>query len=120
MSTLPADYFEFKSVWELVPVNERTVNVLTERLRLIQMRLPSKQNESAGLVANSKTNQYSKNKNNNFKSKQKCFKCRGVGHSAKDYPKCKSSLSVCCKKGTKSIGEAFCVKLKELSNLMYG
>lgn len=107
MSTLPADYFEFKSVWESVPVNERTVNLLTERLRLIEMRLPSKQNESVALVANLENKKHSKNDNNNFKSKQKCFKCRGVGHYAKDCPKHKSGSSVNCKKGTKPSGEAF-------------
>ncbi|KAF2897953.1 hypothetical protein ILUMI_08222, partial [Ignelater luminosus] len=71
------------------------------------MRLPSKQNESVALVANSENKKYSKNENNNFKSKQKCFKCRGVGHYAKDCPKRKSSSSVSCKKGTKPSGEAF-------------
>ncbi|GFQ88863.1 retrovirus-related Pol polyprotein from transposon TNT 1-94 [Trichonephila clavata] len=45
MSTLPSEYFEFKSVWESVPIEERSVNKLTERLRLIEMRrLPSKLN----------------------------------------------------------------------------
>ncbi|GFT25669.1 uncharacterized protein NPIL_524931 [Nephila pilipes] len=39
MSTLPSEYFEFKSVWELVPIEERSVNKLTERLHLIEMRL---------------------------------------------------------------------------------
>ncbi|KRX38091.1 hypothetical protein T09_7227 [Trichinella sp. T9] len=42
MSTLPQDYFEFKTVWESVPVGERSVNVLIEHLRLIEMRLPVK------------------------------------------------------------------------------
>lgn len=32
MSTLPSQYFEFKSVWESVPVETRTVNLLLERL----------------------------------------------------------------------------------------
>ncbi|KMQ87021.1 integrase core domain protein [Lasius niger] len=33
MSTLPFQYFEFKSVWESVPVETRTVNLLLERKR---------------------------------------------------------------------------------------
>ena len=52
MSTLPSAYFEFKSRWEYVSIEERTVNKLTERLRLIALRLPSKQNSTA-LVAGS-------------------------------------------------------------------
>ncbi|GFS60863.1 retrovirus-related Pol polyprotein from transposon TNT 1-94 [Trichonephila inaurata madagascariensis] len=39
MSTLPSEYFEFKSVWESEPIDERSVNKLTEKLRLIEMRL---------------------------------------------------------------------------------
>ncbi|KRZ63761.1 hypothetical protein T08_7273, partial [Trichinella sp. T8] len=47
MSTLPQDYFEFKTVWESVPVGERSVNLLIERLRLIEMRLPEKTTDSS-------------------------------------------------------------------------
>ena len=38
MSTLPQDYFEFKSVWESVSVVDRNLDNLVERLRLIEMR----------------------------------------------------------------------------------
>ncbi|GFR15769.1 uncharacterized protein TNCT_346001 [Trichonephila clavata] len=54
MSTLSSEYFEFKSVWESVPIEERSVNKLTERLRLIKMRLPSKSTDSTALVATRK------------------------------------------------------------------
>ncbi|GFS67042.1 retrovirus-related Pol polyprotein from transposon TNT 1-94 [Trichonephila clavipes] len=54
MSTLPSEYFEFKSVWESVSIEERSVNKLTERLRLIEMRLPSKSANSKALVATRK------------------------------------------------------------------
>ncbi|GFV80259.1 retrovirus-related Pol polyprotein from transposon TNT 1-94 [Trichonephila clavipes] len=76
MSTLPSEYFEFKSVWESVPVEERSVNLLTERLRLIEMRLPSKSTNSTALVATRKKI---------FKKpERKCYKCRKPGHLAKD------------------------------------
>ncbi|XP_014285420.1 uncharacterized protein [Halyomorpha halys] len=42
MSTLPPPYFELRCVWESVPIQDRTVNSLTEGLRLIEMRLPGK------------------------------------------------------------------------------
>ncbi|KRX13618.1 hypothetical protein T07_13965 [Trichinella nelsoni] len=40
MSTLPQEYFEFKIDWESGAVGEPYVNLLIERLRLIEMRLP--------------------------------------------------------------------------------
>lgn len=46
MSTLPSQYFEFKSVWESIPVETRTVNLLLERLRFIEQRLPAKNSET--------------------------------------------------------------------------
>ncbi|GFV74331.1 CCHC-type domain-containing protein [Trichonephila clavipes] len=54
MSTLPSEYFEFKSVWESVPIEERSVYKLTKRLRLIEMRQPSKSADSTVLVATRK------------------------------------------------------------------
>ncbi|GFQ70017.1 retrovirus-related Pol polyprotein from transposon TNT 1-94, partial [Trichonephila clavata] len=82
-TTLPSEYFEFKSVWESVPIEERSVNKLTERLRLIEMRLPSKSTDSTALVATRKKI---------FKKPEgKCYVCRKPGHLAKD----------CWKKGSK-------------------
>ncbi|GFQ73537.1 uncharacterized protein TNCT_662091 [Trichonephila clavata] len=50
MSTMLSEYFKFKSVWESVHIEERSVNKLTERPRLIEMRLPSKSTDSTALV----------------------------------------------------------------------
>ncbi|GFQ85283.1 retrovirus-related Pol polyprotein from transposon TNT 1-94 [Trichonephila clavata] len=83
MSTLPSEYFEFKSVWESVPIEERSVNKLTERLRLIEMRLPSKSTDSTALVATRKKV---------FKKPdRKCYVYRKPGHLVKN----------CWKKGSK-------------------
>ncbi|GFX09635.1 CCHC-type domain-containing protein [Trichonephila clavipes] len=76
MSTLPSEYFEFKSVWESVPIEERSVNKLTERLRLIEMWLPSKSAISTALVA--------ARKKIFKKPERKCYVCRKPGHLAKD------------------------------------
>ncbi|GFT01221.1 uncharacterized protein TNCV_3373401 [Trichonephila clavipes] len=54
MPTLPSEYLKFKSVWESVPTEERSVNKLIERLRLIGMRLPLKAADSTALVATRK------------------------------------------------------------------
>ncbi|GBM33097.1 hypothetical protein AVEN_9639-1 [Araneus ventricosus] len=53
MSTLPSEFFEFKSIWESIAIEERSVNKLRERLRLIELRLPSKTGSTA-LVATKK------------------------------------------------------------------
>ncbi|KFD45703.1 hypothetical protein M513_13425 [Trichuris suis] len=50
LSTLSQEYFELKSVWESVPVSDRSVNLLVERLRLIEMRLPDKTNSGSFYV----------------------------------------------------------------------
>ncbi|KRZ83588.1 Retrovirus-related Pol polyprotein from transposon TNT 1-94 [Trichinella sp. T8] len=79
MSTLPQDYFEFKTVWESVPVGERSVNLLIERLRLIEMRLPEKTTDSSvALTVKTDT------KENVKKDRRKCFKCHRIGHLAKN------------------------------------
>ncbi|GBO34281.1 hypothetical protein AVEN_151207-1 [Araneus ventricosus] len=91
MSTLPPEYFEFKSEWESVPVQEKTINKLTERLRLIEMRLPGKQAEHSALVANTSVNKRTY-KPKQEKAEKKCFRCHKPGHLAKKCYK-KSSYS---------------------------
>ena len=81
MSTLPEDFFEFKSVWESVPVPERTINNLIERLRLIEMRLPgSSKNIEALSGANKPDRRKTEQK---FQRGPRCFKCHKIGHIAK-------------------------------------
>ncbi|GBL95435.1 hypothetical protein AVEN_154827-1 [Araneus ventricosus] len=54
MSTLPSEFFEFKRVWESIPIEERSVNKLKERLRLTEMHLPSKLDSTALVAAKKK------------------------------------------------------------------
>ncbi|GBM97960.1 hypothetical protein AVEN_165898-1 [Araneus ventricosus] len=82
MSTLPTEYFEFKSVWKSVPVQGRTINKLSERLRLIEMRLPGKQAEYFALVAKNYVNK-GIDKPKQEKAEQKCLKCHKPGHLSK-------------------------------------
>lgn len=48
MSNLPNEFFEFKSVWESIPIENRRVDLLIERIRLIESRLPTKSAISRG------------------------------------------------------------------------
>ena len=84
MSTLPQDYSEFKSVWESVSVVDRNLDNLVERLRLIEMRLPSKLvnsgQDAVALAVNKQRKHAVKWKG------LKCFIC-GEGHFASKCPK---------------------------------
>nr|XP_015921374.2 uncharacterized protein LOC107450151 [Parasteatoda tepidariorum] len=50
MSTLPCEYFEFKSAWESIPIEDRSINMLTERLRLIEMGWQPKKSDSTAFL----------------------------------------------------------------------
>lgn len=111
MSTLPDEYFEFQSVWESIPREIRTINLLTERLRLIEGRLPVKnEEESSAFVAKTKKKsnfeKKSDKKGNSDKKIFKCFKCHKSGHYAKQC-KQKSSDTKLTDSSTKESGEAF-------------
>lgn len=82
MATLPGEYFECKSVWESVPLADRTVNKLTARLRLIEMRLPERRGESSALIP-TKTKTNDKEFDND---ERKCYKSHKGGHLARNFP----------------------------------
>jgi gag-polypeptide of LTR copia-type len=55
-STLPGEYFEFRTTWESVPRSQRTIDYLLERLVMVEMRVSKRQSEttvssSSALVA---------------------------------------------------------------------
>lgn len=108
MSTLPSQYFEFKSVWESVPVETRTVNLLLERLRLIEQRLPVNKGETEALLVKSGDKKQTELKENIQKKERKCFICHETGHQAKHCPKkIKKKKQTDFKKNSKTEGNAF-------------
>ncbi|XP_054257416.1 uncharacterized protein LOC128982478 [Macrosteles quadrilineatus] len=89
MSTLPKEFFEFKSVWESIPVKDRSVDLLIERIRLIESRLPRSMNSDNGQalqVSRNSTSSFSEGKRHSVKKKIKCFICKGP-HYASQCPK---------------------------------
>jgi hypothetical protein len=87
MSTLPAEYFKFKRVWKSVPLTERIINKLTERLRLIEMRLSSKASgDLPAFVVKGGEKKVHVKKEKSEKPERKCFNCHQPEHIAKNCP----------------------------------
>ncbi|UYV61340.1 hypothetical protein LAZ67_1004471 [Cordylochernes scorpioides] len=93
INTLPDEYFDFKSVWESVSKEERSVDNLTQRLRLLEIRIQQRDecsaSSSTALMANAYENkQNMKGKatksNENFQKTRECYFCHRKGHLAKD------------------------------------
>ncbi|UYV78997.1 hypothetical protein LAZ67_17000580, partial [Cordylochernes scorpioides] len=101
INTLPDEYFDFKSVWESVSKEERSVDNLRQRLRLLEIRIQQRDecsaSSSTALMANAYENkQNMKGKvtksNENFqktRETRECYFCHRKGHLAKD---CSESL----------------------------
>lgn len=96
MSTLPPDYFEFKSVWESIPTEARTVNNLIERLRLIELRLPNKRDNTEAFLAKSASKKKIEAKFESNKDKKKimkCYICNKTRHFKQNCPQKDSHFS---------------------------
>ncbi|GBL93027.1 hypothetical protein AVEN_54658-1 [Araneus ventricosus] len=85
MSTMPSEFFKFKSVWESIPIEERSVNKLTERLRLIEMCLPSK-SDITSLVAIKKASK--KWRENTMRARPHCKRLLEEGQETEDFWRC--------------------------------
>ncbi|UYV63360.1 hypothetical protein LAZ67_2003844, partial [Cordylochernes scorpioides] len=96
INTLPDEYFDFKSVWESVSKEERSVDNLTQRLRLLEIRIQQRDecstSSSTALMANAYENKQNmkgkvtKNNENFQKTREtrECYFCHRKGHLAKD------------------------------------
>lgn len=130
LSTLPEDYFEFRSTWESVPRDQRSIEYLLERLTMVEMRLTKRQNDTkdscaaAALLvkeAGVKSKATTDKKYGGYKkkpkdySKMKCYNCGVLGHSKYKCPKKESGIQDSLQKGANVAlyGEAF---LSEVSD----
>ena len=109
LSTLPEEYFEFRTTWESVPRDQRSIEYLLERLTMVEMRVSKRQCEvtpssSSALVAKGHWHQtdvsadkkkpgpYNKNHGESTKpkkdySKLRCYVCNEMGHTQYKCPK---------------------------------
>ncbi|UYV65269.1 hypothetical protein LAZ67_3003763, partial [Cordylochernes scorpioides] len=97
INTLPDEYFDFKSVWESVSKEERSVDNLTQRLRLLEIRIQQRDecsaSSSTALMANAYENKQnmkgkvtkSNEKFQKTRETRECYFCHRKGHLAKDF-----------------------------------
>lgn len=105
LSTLPEEYFEFRTTWESVPRDQRTVEYLLERLTMVEMRVSQRQEKqsTSALVAeghaksskhgNQNVDKKVGNKQNGKKdySNIRCYECNEIGHTKWKCPKLKNN-----------------------------
>ena len=99
LNTLPNEYFEFKSVWEAKPHDQRTVRTLTEELCLLEQRLKQRDHDVTGSASSNVALATVKHESNKVSeithTKQKvkkvfdkkkicCYNCKKYGHFASE------------------------------------
>ncbi|UYV74792.1 hypothetical protein LAZ67_12001004 [Cordylochernes scorpioides] len=96
INTLHDEYFDFKSVWESVSKEERSVDNLTQRLRLLEIRIQQRDecstSSSTALMANAYENKQnmkgkvtkSNEKYQKTRETRECYFCHRKRHLAKD------------------------------------
>ncbi|UYV67852.1 hypothetical protein LAZ67_5002251 [Cordylochernes scorpioides] len=111
INTLPDEYFDFKSVWESVSKEERSVDNLTQRLRLLEIRIQQRDecsaSSSTALMANAYENKQnmkgkatkSNEKFQKTRETRECYFCHRKGHLAKDCSRNVMSLQSTLDKG---------------------
>ena len=103
LSTLPNEYFEFRTTWESVPRSERTVEYLLKRLTMVETRL-SKINEATTVstdmsaLLGKKPSKVKYNNSSSLKPKRdmgkvKCYGCKEFGNFKNKCPNVKSAPS---------------------------
>ena len=105
LSTLPEEYFEFRTTWESVPREQRSVEYLLERLTMVEMRVSKRHSEpeatsssSSALVTKGHLQAPHKMPDQTWPSgpkkdysKIRCYICHELGHMKYKCPKNKKS-----------------------------
>ncbi|UYV77663.1 hypothetical protein LAZ67_15001846 [Cordylochernes scorpioides] len=111
INTLPDEYFDFKSVWESVSKEERSVDNLTQRLQLLEIRIQQRDECSASSSTAQMANAYENKQNMKGKATKsnekfqktretrECYFCHRKGHLAKDCSRNVMSLQSTLDKG---------------------
>ncbi len=123
LSTLPEEYFEFRTTWESVPRDQRTIEYLLERLTMVEMRVSKRlvDNTSAALIAKGQASyskpraekqKFSGNKSGDKPAKDyskiKCYACGQMGHTKYRCPTTKKKANPRQEDDTVALfGEAF-------------
>jgi hypothetical protein len=112
LSTLPEEYFDFRTTWESVQREQRTVEYLLECLTMIEIRIAKREDDTRSQVATSAlvvqddfkhlqkkkfVDKYN-SKPKKYYNKVQCYACKQFGHTQ---VKCPSSSSApvredCC------------------------
>jgi transposase InsO family protein len=108
LSTLPEEYFDFRTTWESVQREQRTVEYLLERLTMIEIRIAKREDDTRSQVATSalvvqddfKHLQKKKfvakynSKPKKYYYKVQCYACKQFGHTQVKCPSRSSATFV--------------------------
>ncbi|KAL0276866.1 UNVERIFIED_CONTAM: hypothetical protein PYX00_004339 [Menopon gallinae] len=87
LSTLGNEFDNFKDVWDIIPAEEQTVNLLIEKLCGIEMRSEKLATDENALFVRKIVKKPEKNSRTNPKKKFPCNFCKQFGHWIAECPK---------------------------------
>ncbi|KAL0279471.1 UNVERIFIED_CONTAM: hypothetical protein PYX00_001019 [Menopon gallinae] len=87
LSTLGNEFDNFKDVWDIIPAEEQTVNLLMEKLCGIEMRSEKLATDENALFVRKIVKKPEKNSRTNPKKKFPCNFCKQFGHWIAECPK---------------------------------
>ncbi|XP_047004604.1 uncharacterized protein LOC124622855 [Schistocerca americana] len=90
LSTLGKDYDNFKDLWDTIPTEKQSLNLLIEKLCTIELREQDVNGSAAFVISKTRkrqtSNQQVKMTKSQLKQKFPCNKCKQLGHWAAECP----------------------------------